>query len=113
MGLPKASTRARIFVVSPPRERPRAWSSPPFYEPRHHADERNHGDGEDHEQCGVRERNFRVLDPSHGNDRSDEELPHGTGHDRVSRGGPKILFELAKYKRPEAPAGPLVGLGSK
>ena len=29
-GLPKASTITWILVVSPPRERPMAWSTPPF-----------------------------------------------------------------------------------
>ena len=30
-GLPSASTITWIFVVRPPRERPMAWSQPPFY----------------------------------------------------------------------------------
>jgi len=37
IGLPSASTRACILVLSPPRERPIAWSSPAFFGRRHYA----------------------------------------------------------------------------
>src|SRR5215813_993853 len=38
MGLPSASARAWILVLSPPRERPIAWSSPSFFWRRRCAD---------------------------------------------------------------------------
>ena len=38
-GLPKASTITWILVVRPPRERPMAWSRPPFCVRPHYADE--------------------------------------------------------------------------
>ena len=37
-GLPKASTITWILVVRPPRERPMAWSKPPFCVRPHYAD---------------------------------------------------------------------------
>ena len=37
-GLPKASTITWILVVRPPRERPMAWSKPPFCARPHYAD---------------------------------------------------------------------------
>ena len=40
IGLPSASTRAWILVLSPPRERPIAWSSPAFFGRRRYADGR-------------------------------------------------------------------------
>src|SRR3984957_5407375 len=39
-GLPSASTSVRILVLSPPRERPIAWSSPAFFGRRCYADGR-------------------------------------------------------------------------
>jgi hypothetical protein len=43
IGLPSASTRAWILVLSPPRERPIAWSSPAFFGHRRYAGGRHNG----------------------------------------------------------------------